>query len=126
VGIYNLETALSYNLSGVMIRCTGLKYDLRLHKTLTYANYPYLNLISYTSLNGDSYDRFLLRINEMLESLFLINQIILKNLKNINHNNKVKKITINKLLKKNPIILKFLWKISLTTLSIDKMDTKLM
>jgi NADH-quinone oxidoreductase subunit D len=65
-----------YNLSGVMLRCTGLKYDIRLAKTHTYAFYPYLQLNSFVSKNGDCYDRFLLRFNEMLESLYLINQII--------------------------------------------------
>lgn len=102
IGSYNIETALNYNLSGIMLRCTGLKYDLRLHKNLTYANYPYINLVSFISLNGDSYDRFLLRINEMLESLFIINQVILKYTKNNINKETYQNLKLNKLLKKKP------------------------
>jgi len=58
-----------------MIRCTGLKHDLRLNKTTSYAHYPYLSIASFIGYQGDSYDRFLLRLSEMVESLFLINQI---------------------------------------------------
>jgi len=61
-----------------MLRCTGLKFDLRLHSNFTYAHYKYLNLCSFVGINGDCYDRFLLRFNEMLESLFIINQVIWK------------------------------------------------
>ena len=78
IGMYSIETAILYNLSGVMIRCTGIKYDLRIVKTLSYAHYPYLKISSFIGINGDSYDRFLLRLNEMVESLFLINQITWK------------------------------------------------
>lgn len=101
IGSYNLETALYYNLSGVMLRCTGLKYDIRIHKTLTYAYYNYVNFASYISINGDSYDRFLLRMNEMLESLFIINQILFKFYKNLPTNIIQKKINLKKILKKS-------------------------
>lgn len=101
IGSYNLETALYYNLSGVMLRCTGLKYDVRIHKTLTYAYYNYVNFASYISINGDSYDRFLLRMNEMLESLFIINQILFKFYKNLPTNIIQKKINLKKILKKS-------------------------
>jgi NADH-quinone oxidoreductase subunit D len=59
-----------------MIRCVGLKRDLRLQINNTYAYYYYLNIKSYISKNGDSYDRYLLRINEIIESLNIINQTI--------------------------------------------------
>jgi NADH:ubiquinone oxidoreductase subunit D len=59
-----------------MARCTGIKRDIRLDSAETYANYYYLNFRSYIGQHGDSYDRFLLRMNEMSESLNLINQII--------------------------------------------------
>jgi len=99
VGVYSLETALRYNLSGVMIRCTGLKHDLRLNKTTSYAHYPYLNVSSFIGYQGDSYDRFLLRISEMVESLFLVNQIIWK-LSNFFENKTNQKIFFLKSLKK--------------------------
>lgn len=84
VGVYDIDTALSYNLSGVMLRSTGLKYDLRLSQSHTYANYFYNTFSSYIGLNGDCYDRFLLRMNEILESLYICNQIIFKILKKNN------------------------------------------
>jgi NADH-quinone oxidoreductase subunit D len=61
-----------------MARCTGLKRDLRMMKLETYANYYHLNFRAYTGQNGDSYDRYLIRMNEMMESLFIINQVLFK------------------------------------------------
>jgi NADH:ubiquinone oxidoreductase subunit D len=69
---------VEYGLTGVMARSTGLKRDLRLDKMETYANYYYLNFRSYVGQNGDSYDRFLIRMNEMTESLNIINQVVNK------------------------------------------------
>jgi NADH dehydrogenase (ubiquinone) Fe-S protein 2 len=99
IGIYSLETALKYNLSGVMIRCTGLKHDLRLNKISSYAHYPYLSIASFIGYQGDSYDRFLLRLSEMVESLFLINQINWK-LSTFFENKRNKKVFSLKSLKK--------------------------
>lgn len=59
-----------------MARCTGIKRDLRLDKMETYANYYHLYFRSYLGKNGDSYDRYLIRMNEMTESLSIINQVI--------------------------------------------------
>ena len=61
-----------------MARCTGIKRDLRMMKLETYANYYHLQFRAYTGQNGDSYDRYLIRMNEMLESLFIINQVLFK------------------------------------------------
>jgi len=58
-----------------MARCTGLKRDVRLEFSETYGNYYYLNFRSYIGVNGDSYDRFLIRMNEMCESLVIVNQL---------------------------------------------------
>lgn len=61
-----------------MARCTGIKRDLRMMKLETYANYYHLNFRAYTGQNGDSYDRYLIRMNEMAESLYIINQVVFK------------------------------------------------
>lgn len=61
-----------------MSRSVGIKRDLRLNKLETYANYYYLNFRSYLGNNGDCYDRFLLRMCEMGESVNLSNQVINK------------------------------------------------
>lgn len=44
----------------------------------TYANYFYLNFSSFVGTSGDCYDRYLIRISEMVESLNIINQTLVK------------------------------------------------
>jgi NADH-quinone oxidoreductase subunit D len=74
-----------------MLRSVGIKRDLRLDLYETYANYYYLTFKSFYSKHGDSYDRYLLRMNEMLESLLIINQLTNKLL---NSQNFIKKNTL--------------------------------
>jgi NADH:ubiquinone oxidoreductase subunit D len=78
IGAFSYKTVLNYGLSGVMSRSVGIKRDIRLSKLETYANYYYLNFRSFVGNHGDSYDRFLIRMNEMSESLNICNQIINK------------------------------------------------
>jgi NADH-quinone oxidoreductase subunit D len=61
-----------------MARSTGIKRDLRMDNFDTYANYYYLNFRSYTGQTGDSYDRYLIRMNEMSESINIISQTVFK------------------------------------------------
>lgn len=109
IGSYSYETCINYGLTGVMSRSAGIKRDLRLSKLETYANYYFLNFRGYIGQHGDSYDRFLIRMNEMSESLNIINQVLnklifLKKNKNLTYNtNKIfnylntqKNFTINK------------------------------
>jgi NADH:ubiquinone oxidoreductase subunit D len=89
-----------------MARCTGIKRDIRLSRTETYANYYYLNFRSYIGQHGDSFDRFLIRMNEMAESLNIINQNISKISKfNFNRvkNNHLNNIELNNTNKLNKI-----------------------
>jgi len=89
-------------------RSTGIKRDLRLSKLETYANYYYLNFRSYTGQHGDCYDRFLIRMAEMVESLNIINQLIFK-LSNFNGSNNLKNSNIlPHILIKNSLTKKFL------------------
>ncbi len=78
VGAYSYKMCINYGLTGVMARCTGLKRDVRVDRIETYANYYHLNFRSYIGQKGDSFDRYLLRMNEMTESLNLINQVVYK------------------------------------------------
>jgi len=78
-----------------MSRSAGIKRDLRLSLLETYANYYYLNFRSYTGQKGDSYDRFLIRMNEMSESLNIINQVAQKLTKYTKTNNKITKNNSN-------------------------------
>jgi len=75
IGVLTHEDCRNYNLTGVMSRSVGIKRDLRLDRKNTYANYSRLNIKSYCGHNGDSYDRFLIRMLEMGESLNIINNV---------------------------------------------------
>lgn len=72
VGAYSQAEVRRWGLTGVMARCTGVKSDARLLKNTTYGNYYFLHPDSYTGTNGDSYDRYLIRTAEMLESTALV------------------------------------------------------
>jgi len=70
-----------------MSRSVGLKRDLRLSKLETYSNYYFLNFRSFLGQHGDCYDRFLIRMNEMAESLNIVNQVVYKIIKHKKLNN---------------------------------------
>jgi len=59
-----------------MIRSIGVKKDLRLSKKHVYSGYNKIDFKSYLGLNGDCYDRYLIRMFEMAESLNISNYII--------------------------------------------------
>ena len=74
VGIIYSNSALSFAFSGVLLRATGIQWDLR--KTNPYEIYSKLNFKIPFSFNGDCYDRYLLRVEELRQSNLLINQCI--------------------------------------------------
>lgn len=78
VGSVSYTACLDYGLTGVMSRSAGLKRDLRMDTIDTYANYYHLNFRTYLGQTGDSYDRYLIRMNEMAESLYIATQIAAK------------------------------------------------
>lgn len=78
VGKLPQQMALKGNITGVLLRSTGLMHDVRLNKLESYANYPFIKMTSYISTQGDCYDRYILRIAEIYESLNITNQVILK------------------------------------------------
>lgn len=71
-----MKDAISYSLTGPMIRSVGIKKDLRLTSSEGYASYWSLSITSFVGKNGDSYDRFLIRVREMYESTNLVFQVI--------------------------------------------------
>ena len=75
VGSISYSACLDYGLKGVMSRSAGLKRDLRMDSVDTYANYYHLNFRTYLGQTGDSYDRYLIRMNEMAESLYIATQV---------------------------------------------------
>lgn len=74
IGIVSNKSALSFGFSGVLLRSTGIKWDLR--KNIPYEIYSTLDFKIPYSLNGDCYDRYLLRIEELRQSNSLILQIL--------------------------------------------------
>ena len=76
IGSINYNEAINYGATGVILRSTGYKKDLRFLKSNTYSYYWYLNIKGFIGKRGDSYDRFLIRIREMYESINIIFQLI--------------------------------------------------
>lgn len=74
VGIVPYYTALNLGFSGVMLRGSGVSWDLR--KELSYEIYNNIDFKIPIGIDGDCYDRYLLRIEEMRQSLNIIYQCI--------------------------------------------------
>jgi NADH dehydrogenase (ubiquinone) Fe-S protein 2 len=74
IGKVSLEEALDYGFSGVMLRGSGLPWDLR--KIYPYEVYSLLDFNIPYGINGDCYDRYLIRVNEMRESVSIIYQCL--------------------------------------------------
>jgi len=74
IGIVTKEDALDYSFSGVMIRGSGVPWDLR--KSQPYECYNQLKFKIPVGKNGDCYDRYLCRIEEMRESVSIIQQCL--------------------------------------------------
>ena len=75
VGIVSALDVSKTGASGVVARSSGIKSDLRMKAETLYGYYWYISLKSFVGFVGDSFDRFLIRIRELLESTFIINQI---------------------------------------------------
>ena len=74
IGVVTYQQALRRGFSGPLLRSVGKEWDLR--KNQPYEVYSQLNFFVPTSQYGDCYDRFLLRIEEMRQSVFIILQCI--------------------------------------------------
>ena len=74
IGIVSKQDALDYSFSGVMLRGSGVPWDLR--KSQPYECYEKFDFKIPIGKNGDCYDRYLCRIEEMRESVKIIKQCI--------------------------------------------------
>jgi NADH-quinone oxidoreductase subunit D len=74
VGIVSPERALQRGFSGPMLRGSGIEWDLR--KKQPYAVYDKLDFDIPVGTNGDSYDRYLVRIEEFRQSARIIKQCV--------------------------------------------------
>ncbi|MBC06026.1 NADH-quinone oxidoreductase subunit D [Thalassospira sp.] len=89
IGIVSAEEALDWGFTGPNIRASGMAWDLR--KSQPYDSYEDFDFDIPVGKNGDCYDRFLVRFEEMWQSLKIIKQAI-KNMPDgpvIVENNKV-------------------------------------
>lgn len=76
VGVVTAEDALNLGFSGAMIRGSGVKWDLR--KAQPYDAYDKVEFDVPVGINGDTYDRYLVRMEEMRQSLRIIEQCLNK------------------------------------------------
>ncbi len=74
LGVMTAEEATNYGLSGAMIRASGVDYDVR-------KDFPYLDYETYdfdvpVGTAGDVYDRYLVRLEEMRQSVRILEQAL--------------------------------------------------
>ena len=72
VGGISAERALNYGFTGPNLRAAGIDYDVRVHAP--YSSYQDFEFIIPVGSTGDSYDRWLVREQEMWQSLSIIRQ----------------------------------------------------
>jgi NADH-quinone oxidoreductase subunit D len=76
IGVVSLKDCLAWGFSGVMIRGSGAAWDLR--KSQPYECYAELDFDIPVGKNGDCYDRYLIRMEEMRQSVHIMKQCILR------------------------------------------------
>ena len=74
IGIVSAEDAIDFGFTGPMLRASGVKWDLR--KEESYEIYDKLDFEIPIGKNGDCYDRYFVRVEEMKESLKIIHQCV--------------------------------------------------
>jgi NADH dehydrogenase (ubiquinone) Fe-S protein 2 len=74
VGVVTSKEALEWGFSGVLLRGSGLNWDLR--KKQPYEVYEKMNFDVLTGINGDCYDRYVIRVGEMRQSVSIIMQCL--------------------------------------------------
>ena len=76
IGIVSEQDIQDWGFSGVMVRGSGLAWDLR--RAQPYECYDEFDFQIPTGVNGDCYDRYLVRMEEMRQSTYIIQQAIEK------------------------------------------------
>ena len=74
IGVVSAKRAKALGFTGPMLRASGVAWDLR--KTQPYAVYDQLDFKVPVGKKGDCYDRFLVRVEEMRQSNYLIRQCV--------------------------------------------------
>jgi NADH-quinone oxidoreductase subunit D len=76
IGVFSAEQALAWGFSGPPLRASGVPWDLR--RAQPYDKYAEVDFQIPVGRNGDCYDRYLMRVYEMRESLKIIKQALAK------------------------------------------------
>ncbi|OYU50242.1 MAG: NADH-quinone oxidoreductase subunit D [Rhizobiales bacterium PAR1] len=76
IGIVNLDDCWKWGFSGVMVRGSGAAWDLR--RSMPYECYSELEFDIPIGKNGDCYDRYCIRMEEMRQSIRIMKQCIAK------------------------------------------------
>lgn len=74
IGVVTAQNAVEFGFSGVMLRGSGIPWDLR--KSQAYEVYSEIDFSVPVGNSGDCYDRYLIRIEEMRQSLVILEQSI--------------------------------------------------
>ncbi|MCS6925852.1 MAG: NADH-quinone oxidoreductase subunit D [Candidatus Binatia bacterium] len=74
VGVISKEDAISYGVTGPLLRATGVPYDVR--KAQPYLFYDRVDFDVPTGTQGDNYDRFTVRFEEMQQSMRIVEQAL--------------------------------------------------
>ena len=74
IGVISGKDAINYGLTGPTLRGSDVKHDLR--KLEPYSIYPDLDFKACSRPEGDSYARYMVRIDEMWESLHILRQVV--------------------------------------------------
>jgi NADH-quinone oxidoreductase subunit D len=76
IGVLEPEVALQYGVTGPMLRASGIAHDLR--KAQPYSGYEQYDFDVPTQTAGDTYARYLVRVEEMRQSLRIVEQALKK------------------------------------------------
>jgi NADH dehydrogenase (ubiquinone) Fe-S protein 2 len=74
IGVVSYTNLLNYGASGIFLRAAGIPWDLR--KNISYEIYDKLIFDIPLGSNSDCYDRYLIRVEEMRQSIYIIYQCI--------------------------------------------------
>jgi NADH-quinone oxidoreductase subunit C/D len=74
VGVLTAEEAITNSASGPVLRASGVPYDIR--RAAPYSIYDRLEFDVCTGMHGDSFDRYMVRMDEMRQSLRILQQVL--------------------------------------------------
>jgi NADH-quinone oxidoreductase subunit C/D len=74
IGVFNTEEAIDWGVTGIGLRATGLEWDFR--KKQPYSGYDQFDFEIPVAANGDCYDRAKLHVEEMRQSIRIVEQCL--------------------------------------------------